>query len=83
MIFKWFFKKKEVEEFHGTNFEEQIRDIRRRIEEQRKTIGYYTPRSDIEHGTREVLEETPRVAEKQEQKNKDLEDIKAKLMGRK
>jgi hypothetical protein len=83
MICKWFFKKQEVEDFYVTSFEEQIRDLRRRIEEQKQAIGYYKPRPHIEHETREVLEEAPRVAEKQEQRNKELDDIKAKLMRRK
>ena len=80
----WFWKKKEVEDFHVTNFDEQIRDLRRRIEEQKQAIGYYTPQPAAVERHEEVveprkdLETTP-----QEKRNKELDDIKSKLMRRK
>lgn len=80
MIWNWF-KKKEVKELYVRNYEEQIRDIRRRIEEQRALLEHTSPRPDTPLETSPVLEETRPIEHKPDRK--ELDDIKAKLMRRK
>jgi hypothetical protein len=61
----------------------EIRDIRRRIEEQRNLLS--PPQSFHVERHEKMVEQKPDMgkASETERRNKELEDIKAKLMGRK
>ena len=65
------------------NLEERILDIRRRIAELRSRLDYTPTQPRTIETTREVQKLQPSVDEAREKKNAELEDIKAKLLGRK
>ena len=63
-------------------FEERIRDIRRRIEEQRAQLGYTQTQPRTVRKDAEVsFKPSNGKKEEQSRKNTELDDIKAKLMG--
>ena len=62
-------------------FEERIRDIRRRIAELRNRLHSTQP--DSVQKPDKVVEQRQSVDEARERKNAELEEIKAKLLGRK
>lgn len=62
-------------------FEERIRDIRRRIEEQRAQLGYTQARSNPTLRNDSIPQQTSDVDKPKETRKKELDDIKAKLMG--
>ena len=61
--------------------ERKILDLKRRIEEQRKWIGYYTPRSGTSSEFTKVEEPIQDMGKIQ--KNAELDALKAKLTGKK
>lgn len=66
---------------YDTDFTRKIRDLQRRIEEQKQQIGYYTTQPGIsrEHGeAEEPIQDMGQI-----QKNAELNDLKAKLLGKK
>jgi hypothetical protein len=63
--------------------EQRIRDIRRRIEEQRARLGHTQARSTTIHRTNEVAQQKPNVDPTREAKNAELNNLKAKLLGKK
>jgi hypothetical protein len=68
------------------DFEERIRDLRERIERLRRDI--YTPQPKPIKRHEEVVEtprnvEAPREISEREKRDAELNDIKAKLLGRK
>lgn len=65
------------------SMEQRILDIRRRIEEQRARLGYTQTRSDPTRYDEQIPRETPRVDQAREAKNAELNDLKAKLLGKK
>ena len=70
-------------DYETSNIERKVRDLRRRIEEQKRAIGYYTTQSDTTQRTREIQKETSSVDEAREEKNAELNALKAKLIGKK
>lgn len=86
MIFNWFNSKKEVEEEDewSKDIRERIHDIRRRIEEQKRAIGYYQARPKAIERHEEVVEQRKDMDPTPEEKRKaELDDLKSKLMRRK
>ena len=65
------------------SMEQRILDIRRRIEEQRARLGYTQTRSSATRYDEPIPQETPRVDQAREAKNAELNDLKAKLLGKK
>ena len=64
------------------DFETKIRDLRRRIEEQKQAVGYYNTtqrRTVVQH--EEVAQPIPDV--ERAQKNAELDDIRNKLRSKK
>lgn len=81
-LFKIIFGKEEIDyESLSRDLERdvQIRSIRRRIEKLRQNL--YSPRPETLERTREISKPTQDM--ERAQKNKELDDIKAKLTGRK
>ena len=81
-LFKIIFGKEEIDyESLSRDMERdvQIRSIRRRIEKLRQNL--YSPRPETLERTREISKPTQDM--ERAQKNKELDDIKAKLTGRK
>ena len=70
-------------EHETSDTERKVRNLRRRIEEQKRAIGYYTTQSDTTQRTREIQKETSSVDEAREEKNAELNALKAKLIGKK
>lgn len=84
MIFNWFSKKEAEQDDEWDSVRERILDIRRRIEEQKQAIGYYQTRSTTIERHEEVVEQRKNLEPTPEEKrNKELDDIKSKLMRRK
>jgi hypothetical protein len=85
-MFAWIkklFQNHEESENEFGNREAKIRDIRRRIEEQKQAIGYHSTQPSVDVDTREILAGPPPVNTVQENKNAELDDIKAKLLRKK
>jgi hypothetical protein len=94
----WFWKEKETLVEVESDLQKQVRDIKHRIEELRKVVDrkethgnvQETQQKDLESvgfgkeekGNEVRLETSPQDVEK-EKRSKDLNDLKAKLMGRK
>lgn len=81
-LFKIIFGKEEIDyESLSRDLERdvQIRSIRRRIEKLRQNL--YSPQPETLERTREISKPTQDM--ERAQKNKELNDIKAKLLGRK
>jgi hypothetical protein len=85
---EWLFKVEErdndEERIRDLERLDTIRDIRRRIEKLRKELS--SPRPTVTQRNEQVLEQAPRVErtrEEQERKNAEMNDLKAKLLGRK
>ena len=68
-------------DYETSNIERKVRDLRRRIEEHRKWIGYYTPRSGTSSEFTKVEEPIQDMGKIQ--KNAELDALKAKLTGKK
>ena len=86
-MFKWIaklFKEEENNErtVDAMEMELRILDIRRRIEEQRAKLAHSETRPVTARRHGEILEQTPRDKTR-EKKNAELNDLKAKLLGRK
>lgn len=60
----------------------KILDIQRRIEEQRARLGYTQTRSEPTRYNEQIPQETPSVDQAREAKNAELNDLKAKLLGK-
>ena len=71
------FEERAFNENHPSEFEERIRNLKRRIEEQRKWIGYYTPQPGTSSEFTKV--EQPIQDVERLQKNAELDALKAKL----
>ena len=65
------------------SMEQRILDIRRRIEEQRARLGYTQTRSSTTRSYEQIPQETSSVDQTRETKNAELNDLKAKLLGKK
>ena len=70
-------------EHETSDTERKVRDLRRRIEEQKRAIGYYTTQSNTAQRTREIQKETSSLGAAREEKNAELNALKEKLMGKK
>ena len=84
----WLFKIEKEEDYEELakwlEFDIKIRDIRRRIEKLRD--HFHTPRRERMAESQKVDEPAPVVEQKekeQERRNAEMDDIKAKLLGRK
>ena len=64
-------------------FEERIRDIRRRIDEQRSRLEYTQARSKPIRRDDPIPQQTSDVDQAKTKRESELTDLKAKLMGRK
>ena len=87
-MFKWIaklFKEEENNEraVDAMEMELRILDIRRRIEEQRARIGYTQTQPNLARSNEQILPKTPGVDKTRESKETELNDLKAKLLGRK
>ena len=87
-MFKWIaklFKEEENNEraVDAMEMELRILDIRRRIEEQRARIGYTQTQPDLARSNEQISPKTPSVDKTRESKETELNDLKAKLLGRK
>lgn len=65
------------------SMEQRIRDIRRRIDEQKARIAYTEAQSEPTRYDEQILQETPSVDPIQKTKETELADLKAKLTGKK
>lgn len=65
------------------DIEARVRDLRRRIEEQKRAVGYYTPQSSVVRSNEKILESPPQRNIESTTKNTELNDLKAKLLGKK
>ena len=86
MIWNWLRKEEVKDEIRDCDFEQRILDLRRRIDEQRAWWAEHnTPQSFHVERYEKMVEQKQDMgkASETERRNKELEDIKAKLMGRK
>lgn len=65
------------------DIEARVRDLRRRIEEQKRAVGYYTSQPTIIGSNGKILEQTQQQNKDPEIVKPDLDDLKAKLLGKK
>jgi hypothetical protein len=65
------------------DFETKIRDLRKRIEEQRSRLGHTPTQSPRIHQPKEVAQQEPIVDAARAAKNAELNDLKAKLLAKK
>ena len=82
---KWLrgiFHKEEGIENDTRDFTAKILDIQRRIEEQRARLGYTQTRSEPARYNEQIPQKTPSVDQAREAKNAELNDLKAKLLGK-
>ena len=78
----WKQESENLKENENRETEERIRDIRRRIAELRDAL--HTSRPEPSHNDDEVSQPTQYTEKsKEEKRNAELEDMKAKLLGRK
>lgn len=84
-MFAWIkklFQNHEESENEFGNREAKIRDIRRRIEEQKQAIGYHSTQSVVNVEAGKVLAETSNMDAREQKKNHELDALKAKLLGK-